>query len=138
MPEASSGLMGSVRRLLSTLVSIASTRLELLANELQEERLRLTQMLLIALFASFCFGIGLLLLTVFLVVLFWDDHRVAATGILSLIFFTLGLGLVFLLRRKAQAKSSLFAASLGELAKDSELMNAEMMNAQDAAPTRQG
>ena len=45
MPEASWGLMESVKRLLSTLASIASTRLELLANELEEERLRLTQML---------------------------------------------------------------------------------------------
>lgn len=129
MPEASSGLMGSVRQLLSTLVSIASTRLELLANEIQEERLRLTQMLLIALFASFCFGIGLLLMAAFLVVLFWDDHRVAVTGVLSLIFFALGMALVMLLRRKAQARSSLFANSLGELAKDRELLNAS-----DAAP----
>ena len=73
MQEAGSGLMGSVKRLASTLTTIVSTRLELLANELQEERLRLTQMLLFILFSLFCFGMGLLLLTVFIVVLFWDD-----------------------------------------------------------------
>ena len=120
MQEASSGLMGSVKQLLSTLTSIASTRLELLANELQEERLRLTQMLLFALFALFCFGIGILLLTVFIVVLFWDDHRLAALGALSALFFALGTLTALLLRSKAQAKSRLFSASLAEFAKDRE------------------
>ncbi len=112
--------MGSVKRLLSTLTSIASTRLELLANELQEERLHLTQMLLFALFALFCFGIGILLLTVFIVVLFWDDHRLAALGALSALFFALGTLMAVLLRSKAQAKSRLFSVSLAELAKDRE------------------
>ena len=120
MPEASSGLMGSLRQLLSTLTSIASTRLELLANELQEERLRLTQMLLFALFALFCFGIGILLLTAFIVVLFWDDHRLAALGTLSALFLALGTLMTMLLRSKAQAKSRLFSASLAELTKDRE------------------
>lgn len=128
MPEAASGLMASVRRLLSTLVSIASTRLELLANELQEERLRITQMLLFALFALFCFGLGILLLTVFVVVLFWDEHRLAATGTLSAVFFASGLLMVILLRNKAQAKSRLFSASLAELARDKEHLDAGQEN----------
>jgi len=121
MPEASSSLMGSVRQMLSTLTSIAATRLELLANELQEERLHLTQMLIFASCALFCFGIGILLLTAFIVVLFWDDHRLAALGMLSILFFVLGALMAMLLRSKAQAKSRLFSASLAELAKDAEL-----------------
>jgi len=121
MPEASSSLMGSVRQMLSTLTSIAATRLELLANELQEERLHLTQMLIFASCALFCFGIGILLLTAFIVVLFWDDHRLAALGMLSVLFFVLGALMAMLLRSKAQAKSRLFSASLAELAKDAEL-----------------
>ena len=112
--------MGSVKQLLSTLTSIASTRLELLANEVQEERLRLTQMLIFTLFALFCFGIGILLLTTFIVVLFWDDHRLVALGILSALFLALGTLMTMLLRSKAQAKSRLFSASLAELANDRE------------------
>lgn len=122
MPDAGSGLMASIKRLVSTLISIASTRLELLANELQEERLRLTQMLLFALSAMFCFGLGILLLTVFVVVLFWDDHRLAVTGGLTVVFFALGLLMVILLRSKAQAKSSLFSVSLAELERDRECL----------------
>jgi uncharacterized membrane protein YqjE len=120
MPETSSGLMGSVKRLLTTLTSIVSTRLELLANELQEERVRLTQMLVFALFALFCFSMGILLLTVFIAVLFWDDHRLAVLGGLSVLFFALGTLMTLLLRSKAHAKSRLFSASLAELAKDRE------------------
>lgn len=116
--------MESVKRLLGTLSAIVSTRLELLSNELQEERLRLTQMLLFALFALFCFGIGLLLLTVFIVVLFWDDHRLAVLGTLCTLFFVLGVVMTLLLRSKAQAKSKLFSASLAELANDREQLGA--------------
>ena len=120
MAEAGSGLLGSVKRLLSTLASIASTRLELLANELEEERLRLTQMLLFASFALFCFGMGVLLLAAFIVVLFWDDHRLAALGALSVFFFAMGALMAMLLRGKAQARPRLFSASLAELARDKE------------------
>ncbi len=116
--------MVSVKRLLSTLTAIVATRLELLANELQEERLRLTQMLLFILFALFCFGMGILLLTVFVVVLFWDEHRLAVTGILGMFFIAIGVLLALLLRRKAQEKTRLFSASLAELAKDMEQLDA--------------
>ena len=116
--------MASIKRLLATLVSIASTRLELLVNELEEERLRLTQMLLIALFALFCLGMGVLLLTIFIVVLFWDEHRLVVTGVLSAIFFALGLLMGMLLRSKVYAKSRLFSATLAELANDKEHLNA--------------
>ncbi|HCI13674.1 MAG: hypothetical protein A2063_07840 [Gallionellales bacterium GWA2_60_142] len=118
MQEAGSGLLESAKRLLSTLTAIVSTRLELLANELHEERLRLTQMLFFALVALFCFGMGILLLTVFIVVLFWDDHRLAVLGGLSSFFFISGVLLAMLLRSKARAKPKLFSVSLGELTKD--------------------
>lgn len=124
MQEESSGLMGSIKRLLSTLTSIVSTRLELLANELQEERLHLMQMLLFAALALFCLGLGVLLLTAFVVVLFWDDHRLAVLSVLSTFFFALGTLMAMLLRSKMQAKSRLFSASLAELAKDREQLGA--------------
>jgi len=120
MTESSSGLMESVKRLASTLISIVSTRLELLANELQEERLRLIQMLLYSLFALFCFGMGVMLLTVFIVVLFWDDHRIAVVGGLCVLFFVLGTLMATMLRNKALSHPKLFSASLAELAKDRE------------------
>lgn len=118
MTVAGSGLMGSVKRLAGSLIAILSTRLELLANELQEERLRLTQMLLLALIALFCLGNGLILLNAFIVMLFWDDHSLLALGLLSLVYLIAGAAVAMVVRAKAQAGSKLFAASLAELEKD--------------------
>jgi uncharacterized membrane protein YqjE len=120
MPEASSSLMESVKRLASTLISIVSTRLELLANELQEERIHLSKMLLFSLSSLFFFGVGILLLTVFTVVLFWDDHRLVVLGGLSLLFFVLAGLMAMLVRNMARTKSKLFSVSIAELAKDNE------------------
>ena len=118
MPVANSGLMGSVRRLTGTLIAIVSTRLELLANELQEERLRLTQMFLLALIALFLLGTGLILLNAFIVVLFWDSHRLLALGLLCVVYLVAGAAVVMSLRAKAQVGSKLFSASLAEFDKD--------------------
>jgi uncharacterized membrane protein YqjE len=125
MQETRPGLMGSLKELVSTLVAILATRLELLANELQEERLRLTQMLLFALLAIFSFGMGVMLLTVFIVVLFWDDHRLAVLGVSSLAFFVAGVVVVVMLRTKARAASALFAVSVAELKKDGQALRGE-------------
>lgn len=122
MLEASSNLMGSIKRLLSTLTSVVSTRLELLANELQEERLHLTQMLVFTLLTLFCFGIGLLLLTAFIVMLFWDEYRLAVLATLSFIFLALGVLMAMILRSKMETKPRLFSASLAELGKDREYL----------------
>lgn len=118
MPVASSGLMGSVRRLTGTLIAIVSTRLELLVNELQEERLRLTQMFLLALIALFLLGTGLILLNAFIVVVFWDSHRLLALGLLCVVYLVAGAAVLMSLRAKAQVGSKLFSASLAEFDKD--------------------
>ncbi len=120
MAGQGAGLLDSVKRLASTLIAIISTRLELLANELQEERLHLTQMFFLSLIALFCFGMALLLLTIFITVLFWDDHRIAVLGGLCALFFVSGILIALRLRSKAQSRPRLFSASLAELAKDRE------------------
>jgi uncharacterized membrane protein YqjE len=117
MPEHS-GLLASVRRLLNTLTGIVATRLELLVNEWHEEQLRLVQMLIFALFAVFCFCMGVLLLALFLVVLFWDEHRLAVLAALSTAFFVSGGVLVMMLQSKWRQGSKLFSVSLAELSKD--------------------
>lgn len=116
-------MLGSIRRLLSTLTSIASTRLELLANELHEERLHIEQMLLYFFSALFFLGMGVLLLTAFVVVLFWDTHRLAALGFLGAAFLLCGVLLAGKLQALARQRTGLFSESLAELAKDREQLN---------------
>jgi uncharacterized membrane protein YqjE len=93
LPTASHrGLLGSASHLLAVLVSAAETRVGILATELQEELVRLRRLLLVGAAALFCLGLGIVLLSVFLVVLYWDSDRLAVLGLLSGLF--LGLGVV--------------------------------------------
>jgi len=94
-PSASApsrGLLGSASHLLATLVSAAETRVGIFASELREERVRLGRLLLLGAVTLFFLGLGVVLLSVFLVVLFWDSDRLAVLGLLCGLF--LGLGLV--------------------------------------------
>ena len=130
MSEFGLGLMGSLRQLISTLTAIVSTRLELLANELQEERLRLTQMLFFSLCTLFLFGIGIVLLVAFVVVLFWDEHRLAVLGFMSVLFLALGTVTALMLRNQSLTRTKLFDTSLAELVKDREQLNASQNKAE--------
>lgn len=114
----STGLMESLKRLTGTLLAIFQTRLELLSNEVEEERLRIGQMLLYGSVALLFFGLTIMLLTVFIVVLFWDSYRLQVLGGLTVLFFVAGLLVWKALRRVAREKPRLFSSSLAELADD--------------------
>ncbi|MDO8262710.1 MAG: phage holin family protein [Gallionella sp.] len=118
----SGGLMESLRRLADTLLAILQTRLELLSNELEEERLRIAQMLLYGSVALFFFGLAIMILTAFFVVLFWDSHRLLVLGGFAALYFVAGLLVWNALRRMAREKSKLFSSSLAELADDRDLL----------------
>jgi len=114
----SAGLMVSVKRLAGTLLAIIQTRLELLSNELEEERLRVAQMLFYGSVTLFLFGMATMLMTVFVVVLFWDSYRLQVLGGLTMLFLVAGLLVLNALRRAARERSKLFSTSLSELSDD--------------------
>jgi uncharacterized membrane protein YqjE len=117
MPE-STGLIESSKRVAGTLLAILQTRLALLSNEIEEERLRVGQMVFYASIALFFFGLSIMLLTALVVVVFWDDHRLLVMGLFAALYFVTGLLLWNALRRAAQQKPVLFSASLAELTDD--------------------
>ena len=96
----------------------AQTRLELLAVELQEEKLRLTGLALNTVVAGLLLGFGLVFLMVFLTVLFWEEHRLLALGISTAV--CIGGGLIAASNAACAFRSGtkLFSASLAELARD--------------------
>ena len=110
--------MESLKRLVHTLVSISQTRLELLSNELEEERFRISRILVVGGITLFFFGLAILLATMFVVVLFWDSHRLLAIGGLAIVFMTGGLLTLNAFRTLCRERPKLFAASLAELSKD--------------------
>lgn len=114
------GLFASLKTLTATLAGIVQTRLELLSTDIAEERARLGEILLLALVAMFCAGVGVLLLALLIVVLFWDTHRLAALGGLTAVFLASGAWVGWLALHKLRSKPRLFEASITELAKDRE------------------
>jgi len=114
----SRGLMESLKRLACTSLVIIQTRIELLSNELEEERLRIGQMLLYGSVALFFFGLAILLMTVFIVAVFWDSYRLPVLGGFVMLYFVAGLLVWNALRRVSREKTRLFSASLSELDDD--------------------
>jgi len=112
------GIFDSLKGLAASLVAIAHTRLELLSTDLEEERARLVSVLAMLFVALFCLGIGVVLLTIMVAVIFWDSHRLFALAGLTGIFLLGGVAALWCARRRFRAKPRLFAASLGELSKD--------------------
>lgn len=119
----SGGLLESLKRLAGTLLAIIQTRLELFSNELEEERLRIWQMLLYGSIALFFFGLSVVLLTAFVVVLFGAEQRLLVLGFFTALYFFAGLLAWTGLRRIHRERSRLFSASLAELESDRERLD---------------
>lgn len=117
-PPSAGGLLAAIRDLALTVVALLQTRLEIFASEVEEERLRLREFLWFAVATVFCLGFAIVLAAVFVVALLWDRFGVFAIGALGLVFLALGIGLAMSLRARARSRPRLFAATLGELAKD--------------------
>lgn len=110
--------MESLKRMAGTLLAIFQTRLELLSIEVEEERLNIKQMLLYGSIALLFFGLATILLTTFVVVVFWDSYRLQVLASFIVLYFVVGLLAWNALQRVADKKSQLFSASLAALADD--------------------
>ncbi len=119
---ARGGLLHSLRHLAGTVLGAAQTRLEILSTEIEEERLRLEQLLLITLAAAICLGMALLLCVAFVLIYFWDTHRLLTLGLLAATFFAVATALVWILRAKVKTRPKPFAVTRDELAKDGAML----------------
>ena len=61
---------------------------------------------------------ALLLFTLLVVVIFWDTHRVAAIGLVALLYLACGAGALIRYRMDGAKSPAPFEATLGELERD--------------------
>jgi uncharacterized membrane protein YqjE len=61
---------------------------------------------------------GLILLTLFVVVLFWESHPLMVLGLFTVLYLGGGLALWLTLRHKIKTKPRIFSATAAELGKD--------------------
>lgn len=117
-PNNSQGLFESIKALTSTLVAIVHTRLELLSTDLEEDRERLMSLVILSLIALFSLVIAVVLVTITIVIAFWDSYRVLALASISGVFIIVGIATWLAAVRQAKKKPKIFVASLLELVKD--------------------
>jgi uncharacterized membrane protein YqjE len=117
-PPSSSTVRSAVR----TLLSFAETRARLAANEFEEQLLRLLEVAAWAVAAVFFFAIAVLLVSLFIVLVFWDSNRILAAGLLAGLFISGGAISVAMVRSCLAARPKFLAATLAEFEKDRQRM----------------
>ena len=73
-------------RLGATLLSMVQTRLELAAIEMEEESRRLLGYFALVLLSLVLFGVAMLLVSLTIILVFWDTYRVQAALGLAMLF----------------------------------------------------
>lgn len=117
-PAPSLGLFASLKRLLGTLLELAQVRLELALNELELQKLRLVDALIIAVASLVALGLGLIVLLAFIVSLFPEPHRPLVLGVMALLLVGGALLGLRAARERVRAAGRLFEATLDELRRD--------------------
>lgn len=128
--DAGMGFMESMRASLSTWVALLKTRVEIIATEIEEARNRIEKMLFLAVGGVFFLSFGLLLLTFFIITLFWEtDYRLHVLGGFSLLYLGLGVAAALQLKKLATT-GKLFATTAQELDKDYKALATARQHAQ--------
>jgi uncharacterized membrane protein YqjE len=123
--RSAEGLLGSLKSITALAVAIAHNRLNLLSTDLEIAREQTVSVLMMVLVALFCLCFGALLLALFVVVIFWDTHRLIALGSMTGLFMLVGALCLWRVIKALKAMPATFEASLAELAKDYKALKAD-------------
>lgn len=116
-PGPDGGMPSVLPRLWRMARRLAASRVDLFLLELKEERLRWFEALLLAAAAVVCGSFALVLFALTLVVMFWEEHRVAVLALLALASAA-GAGGCFWTLRRRLLRWSAFAATRDQFKKD--------------------
>lgn len=116
--HSAEGLLGSLKSMTALAVAIAHNRLNLLSADLEIAREQTVSLFMMVLVALFCLCFGALLLALFVVVIFWDTHRLLALGSMTGLFMLIGIVCLWRVIKALKVMPATFEASLDELAKD--------------------
>jgi uncharacterized membrane protein YqjE len=116
-PHAEGGILATLTRMLKTLRDVAENRVELLLVEWKEERLRLLNVLLLAAAGMLCALMTLVMVTLTVVVVFWDTHRVLVLVLVTAAYAGAAAATFGALRSRLR-KWQAFSATLDQIKKD--------------------
>jgi len=116
-PTRSDGLLASLQHIAVSLTAMLGTRLELLGNEVEVEKLRILRTLLLAQTLMISATVAALLTVVLLALWLWE-LRLAVLGVFAVLCVVCAWLAYRALMRMATRPEPIFAASLGELRQD--------------------
>ncbi|HVQ60934.1 MAG TPA: phage holin family protein, partial [Burkholderiales bacterium] len=97
-PGHTESLLDSLRGLAKTFIALVQTRIEIFASEIDEERTRLARIVVLAVTALFCTGLAVVLFVLLVAVVFWEENRLLAIGVLAGLFAVGGFAALLFLR----------------------------------------
>lgn len=116
-PEAPRGLLAALQTVAASLLAMGQTRLELLANEIEVQKLQALRLLLLAGALLFCAGLGVVLL-VLLLAMAAGEARLFVVGGAAVAFLVIAGLLYRTLMLVTRAPEPAFEATLAELQED--------------------
>lgn len=117
-PRAGATPVQALRALSASFVALLAARVELAVVELREEAERRTELAVLGATAGVFAALAALLFALLVVLLFWETHRVAAAGAVTLAYLAIALAALGRLRRRARESPPPFQATLAELERD--------------------
>jgi uncharacterized membrane protein YqjE len=112
------GFWSALVQVLTTLVDMIYTRMELLFLDLQEGSERLLGLLIWSMTGLLAAAMTLFLGALSLIFIFWDTHRVLVALLLTGSFAVLAISAALVVVAKVRARHAMFAATLVEFSKD--------------------
>lgn len=103
---------------MATWVALIKTRVDLVSAEIEEQRAWMEQLMLLAVAATFCVALGLVVFTLFIVMLFWESYRLWVLGGFALLYLGGGIILTTKVRGILKNRPKIFSATAAELTKD--------------------
>jgi len=115
-------IIASLKRLVRTAVEFIRGRLELISLDVEDAKARFLSTLLLGAIAFLCLALGAVTGAFWLVVAYWDTHRMLVLGLLTGAFLGGGALALVALAVRARTGPRLFANTLAELEKDREAL----------------
>jgi uncharacterized membrane protein YqjE len=116
-PPTENGALSAAKRLIQTLHDIAENRVELFLVELKEERARFFDTLLLAAVGIVCALMTLVMLTLTVVVVFWDTHRLLVLVTVTVVYAAAAAAAFIAVRARLQRWRA-FSETLEQIKKD--------------------
>ncbi len=112
------GLFDSLRSALANFIRLAHTRIELVSVEMEARLLNSRHVMLWSVVALFSASLALLTLSLTVLIIFWDTHRLLAAGAITAFFATMAIAAALVVRRRLHERPRLLAATIEELKRD--------------------